>query len=83
MVTLYVVVIVIIKTEWWNLVTDAKIAIIVIVIIRRDRYKSSVLMEIEQILNDGMVLRNISDADLLGYNDDECRHQIVILLKSC
>ena len=39
-------------------------------------------MEIEQIINDSMALRNISEADLLRYNDDECRHQIIILLKS-
>ena len=28
-----------------------------------------------------MALRNISDADPLRHNDDECRHQIVILFK--
>ena len=36
-------------------------------------------MEIEQILNDGMALRNIYDGDLLRHNDDKCRRQIVIL----
>ena len=38
-------------------------------------------MEIERILNDSMALQNISDADQLRHNDDECRHQIVILFK--
>ena len=37
------------------------------------------MTELEQILNDGMALRNISDADPLHHNYDECRHQIVIL----
>ena len=37
------------------------------------------MAEIERILNDGMGLQNISDANLLHHNDDECPHQIVIL----
>ena len=37
------------------------------------------MTEIERILNDGMALRNIYDADPLRYYDDKCRHQIVIL----
>ena len=37
--------------------------------------------EIERISNDGMALRNISDADPLCHNDVECRHQNVILFK--
>ena len=40
------------------------------------------MTEIEQILNDGMALRNISDADPLCHNDYECHHQIVILFKA-
>ena len=28
-----------------------------------------------------MALRNISDADPLRHNDDECHHQIIILFK--
>ena len=39
------------------------------------------MVEIERILNDSMALRNISDTDQLRHNDDECRHQIVILFK--
>ena len=37
------------------------------------------MMEIERILNDGMALRNIYDADPLRHHDDECHNQIVIL----
>ena len=86
--TLYVIVIIRVKTEWRNLVTDAKNAVIVIVIVRQDRYKSLlfllclsmpiIMTEIELILNDAMALLNIYDADPLRHNDDECRHHIVI-----
>ena len=38
-------------------------------------------MVIEPLLNNGRVLRNISDDNLLSQNDDEWRHQIVILVK--
>ena len=75
--TLYVIVIVRLKTEWRNLVTDTKNAITVIVIVRRDRYK---MTEIERMFNDDMALRNIYDADPLRHNDDEYRHQIIILV---
>ena len=37
--TLYVIVIVRLKTEGRNLITDAKNAVTVIIIVRRDRYK--------------------------------------------
>ena len=40
------------------------------------------MMEIERILNDGMALQNISDADPLRYYDDECCHQIIVFFKS-
>ena len=68
-VTVYFIIIVIFKIEWRPLATDAKIS--VIVTFRRGRYKLSVkndeftviseikMMEIERILNNGMVLWNI------------------------
>ena len=37
-------------------------------------------MEIERMFNDNMALRNIYDADPLRHNDDEYRHQIIILV---
>ena len=39
------------------------------------------MTEIEQMFNDDMALRNIYDADPLRHNDDEYRHQIVILVE--
>ena len=38
-------------------------------------------MEIEQILKDAMALPNINNGNLLCYNDDLCRHEIIILLE--
>ena len=38
------------------------------------------MTEIEGMFNDDMALRNIYDADPLCHNDDEYRHQIVILV---
>ena len=46
MMTLYVIVIVRLKTELQNLVTDAKNAVTVIVIGRQDRYKSLLFLSI-------------------------------------
>ena len=66
--TLYVIVIIRLKTKWRNLLTDAKNAVTVVVIVRRDRY------------NDDMALQNIYDDDPLRHNDNEYRHQIVILV---
>ena len=93
--TLYVIVIVRLKTQWRNLITDAKNAVTIIIIITRDRYilKNDELIkndgiaviweikmtEIERMFNDDMALRNIYDADPLRHNDDEYCHQIVIL----
>ena len=37
------------------------------------------MTEIERMFNDDMALQNIYDADPLRYNDDEYRHQTVIL----
>ena len=71
LVTHYVIVI--FKTEWRNLITDAKNAVIVI-------YKIK-MMEIERILNYAMALPNIDNGNWLRRNDDLCRHQIVILLE--
>ena len=65
LVTLYIIVIVIIKTEWRNLVTDAKNA----VIIRLDLY------------NYTMALPNINNSNLLRHNDELWHHWIVILLE--
>ena len=39
------------------------------------------MTEIEQILNDAMALPNINNGNLLHYNDNLCRHPIVILLE--
>ena len=76
--TLYVIVIFRLKTEWWNLVTDAKNAVTFIVIIRRDCYKK--MMEIEWMFNDNMGLLNIYDVNPLRHNDDKYCQQIVILV---
>ena len=38
------------------------------------------MTEIERMFNDDMVLRNINDANPLRHNDNEDRHQIVILV---
>ena len=38
------------------------------------------MTEIEWMINYDMALRNIYVANLLGHNDDEYRHQIVILV---
>ena len=38
-------------------------------------------MVIEPLINNGKVLWNITDNNLLGQNDDECHHQIIILVK--
>ena len=88
--TLYVIVIVRLKTEGRNLITDAKNAVTVIIIVRRDRYKLKndgiaviweiKMTEIERMFNDDMALRKIYDADPLRHNDDEYCHQIVILV---
>ena len=37
-------------------------------------------MEIEWLLNNGRVLRNITDGDPLRQNDDKCRYQIVTFI---
>ena len=78
LMTLYVIVIVRLKTEWRNLVTDAKNAVTFIVIIRRDCYKK--MMEIERMFNDNMALLNIYDVNPLRHNDDKYCQQIVILV---
>ena len=38
------------------------------------------MTEIEWMFNDNMALRNIYDANQLHHNDDEYRHQIIILV---
>ena len=38
------------------------------------------MTEIERRFNDHMALRNIYDADPLRHNDDEYRHQIILLV---
>ena len=78
LMTLYVIVIVRLKTEWRNFVTDAKNAVTFIVIIRRDCYKK--MMEIEWMFNDNMGLLNIYDVNPLRHNDDKYCQQISILV---
>ena len=36
---------------------------------------------IEPFFNNGRALRNINDVNPLRQNDDECRHQVIILVK--
>ena len=38
-------------------------------------------MVIEPLINNGKVLWNITDNNLLGQNDEQCHHQIIILVK--
>ena len=82
-------VIVIFLIEWRPLVTNRNISVIVIVTVRLDRYKLSVILicqfkpitEIERILNNATALPNINNSNPLRHNDDLCRHPIVILLE--
>ena len=72
-VTVYVIVIIIYKIEWWPLVTDAKISVIIIVTVKKDSYiiiTEIKMTEIEWILNDPLLLRNINNGNLLRHNDD-------------
>ena len=39
------------------------------------------MTEIEQLLNNGRTLWNITDGNPLCQNDDKCHHQIIILVK--
>ena len=45
-----------------------------------DHLREIQMTVIERMFNDNMALRNIYDADPLRHNDDEYRHQIVILV---
>ena len=47
--------------------------------ISRQYSKYVKMTEIKQILNDGMALRNIYEADPTRHYDDKCHHQIIIL----
>ena len=82
-----VIVIIIFQIEWWPLVTDGNISIIVIVTVRLEHYKSSVFLvclyaDYQPIpsFNDSMALLNINNSNPLLHNNDLCHHQIIILL---